>query len=108
MMDIIGLKASQASGIVDPGVAVKNSYSDNSRLKLLAQQYLTKNEIAAAAKEAPLDGAAAELPIEDLAGESVTDWPRAESTESREVPELPASTDMDAAARSLLPQPELF
>ncbi|CAE6900491.1 hypothetical protein R70199_03665 [Paraburkholderia domus] len=110
MMDIIGLKASQSSGIVDPGVAVKNSYSDNSRLKLLAQQYLTKNEIAAAAKVAPADGAEAGLPAEDVAGEPVTDWPGDESPSPRDT-ELPAAsvpTAPETAAAKFLPQPELF
>ncbi|MFM0226144.1 SNF2-related protein [Paraburkholderia dipogonis] len=110
MMDIIGLKASQSSGIVDPGVAVKNSYSDNSRLKLLAQQYLTKNEIAAAAKEAPSDGAEAGLPSEDITGAPVTDWPTDIESIPPAIKELPAATitDTEVAARNLLPQPELF
>lgn len=108
MMDIIGLKASQSSGIVDPGVAVKNSYSDNSRLKLLAQQYLTKNEIAAAAKEAPADVSDVGLPAEDATGEPVSDWPTDEAPRMVEDTTAVVTTGAEAAAAKFLPQPELF
>jgi hypothetical protein len=108
MMDIIGLKASQSSGIVDPGVAVKNSYSDNSRLKLLAQQYLTKNEIAAATKEAPADAVEVGLPAEDTTGEPVSDWPTDEAPRMVEDTTAVVTTGAEAAAAKFLPQPELF
>jgi SNF2 family DNA or RNA helicase len=108
MMDIIGLKASQSSGIVDPGVSVKNSYSDNSRLKLLAQQYLTKTEIAAATKEASADGAEVGVPSDDVTGEPVTDWPEAVVEPHLAVDRQPASVVNIASPRPALIQPELF
>lgn len=40
IIDVLGLKASQSAGIVDPLQAVAEQYSDESRIKLLAQQYL--------------------------------------------------------------------
>ncbi|MDQ7981886.1 SNF2-related protein [Paraburkholderia sp. SARCC-3016] len=102
MMDIIGLKTSQSSGIVDPGVAVKNSYSDATRLKLLAQQYLTKTEIAAATATAPSDGPEICLP-EETPVETVTEWP----VDERPVDAVSAPTTA-ATAPSLVQQPELF
>lgn len=107
MMDIIGLKASQSSGIVDPGVAVKNSYSDSSRLKLLAQQYLTKNEIAAATRGAPKDGAEAGLPCDDAPLEIGTEWPAEESpTDVAPQPAVPVVAR--GAGVEHLDQAELF
>lgn len=110
MMDIIGLKASQSSGIVDPGVAVKNSYSDNSRLKLLAQQYLTKNEIAAATKTSLADGDDLGLSPGEVPEEPVTYWP-VEACEGLSA----ANDDPTSSAASetnivpaLIAQPELF
>ena len=42
MINILGLKASQAHGIVDPLTDPLQQYSDESRIKLLAQNYLNK------------------------------------------------------------------
>lgn len=42
IVDILALKNSQSHGVVDPMVAVSNQFSDESRIKLLAQQYLNK------------------------------------------------------------------
>jgi len=42
LIDILALKASQQHGIIDPMAAVPEQYSDESRIKLLAQQYLEK------------------------------------------------------------------
>jgi hypothetical protein len=91
MMDIIGLKASQSSGIVDPGVAVKNSYSDASRLKLLAQQYLTKTEIATATAETPPVGPDVVLDSEDAPVDTVTEWPATGPVVAVDVPEARAT-----------------
>ena len=40
IMDMLGLKASQARGITDPLAGVEHVHSDASRLKLLAERYL--------------------------------------------------------------------
>jgi len=40
IIGVLGLKASQSRGITDPLAGVKQVYSDESRIKLLAQQYL--------------------------------------------------------------------
>lgn len=42
MIDLLGVKASQAKGIIDPLAATATQHSDESRLKLLAEQYLKK------------------------------------------------------------------
>lgn len=47
MMDMLGLKASQSHGILNPfSNGVQEQYSDESRMKLLAQKYLNKIELA--------------------------------------------------------------
>lgn len=48
LMDIVGLKNSQAHGIVDPLLAVSEQHSDESRAKLLADYYLKKRNITTA------------------------------------------------------------
>ncbi len=45
MMNILGLKASQSHGIVDPLLAPAAQYTDESRIKLLAQKYLEKKKV---------------------------------------------------------------
>ena len=40
IIGVLGLKASQSRGIVDPLAGAEHVYSDESRIKLLAQQYL--------------------------------------------------------------------
>lgn len=42
IIDMLGLKSSQSTGIIDPLKAVAPQFSDDSRMKLLAQQYLNK------------------------------------------------------------------
>lgn len=44
IIDMLGLKSSQSHNIIDPLKAVPARYSDESRIKLLAQQYLDKNK----------------------------------------------------------------
>lgn len=44
IINLLGLKASQAKGIVDPLSSVENQHSDDSRLKELAKQYLNKQD----------------------------------------------------------------
>jgi hypothetical protein len=46
MVDLIGLKASQQRGIIDPGSGLESVHSDHSRISLLAQQFLTRREFA--------------------------------------------------------------
>lgn len=46
VMEMLGLKASQASGIVDPDLGVQTVHSDASRIQLLAERYLTKKKAA--------------------------------------------------------------
>lgn len=42
IIDLLGLKSSQAQGILDPSLGVQSSHSDNSRIQLLVQKYLRK------------------------------------------------------------------
>lgn len=42
IINLLGLKSSQAQGIVDPLKAIETQYSDSSRMKVLAQQYISK------------------------------------------------------------------
>lgn len=42
IIDILGLKSSQSHGIVDPTLEASDQYSDESRMKLLAQAFLNK------------------------------------------------------------------
>lgn len=44
IIDLLGLKASQSAAIVDPLKAQSDQYSDESRIKLLARQYLDNKE----------------------------------------------------------------
>lgn len=45
MVDLLGIKASQSSGIVDPGRVFEPVTSDTSRIRALALQFLSKQEI---------------------------------------------------------------
>jgi len=56
IMDILGIKSSQAHGIVDPLLATSAQHSDESRIKKLAQQFLKNKNIQL------------ELPVEAEAG----------------------------------------
>lgn len=42
MMEVLGLKASQAAGIVDPTLGVQKTHSDGEGMKRLVRQYLAK------------------------------------------------------------------
>lgn len=42
IIDMLGLKSSQSHGIVDPTLDVPDQYTDESRIKLLAQSFLNK------------------------------------------------------------------
>lgn len=42
IIDMLGVKSSQSHNIVDPLKAIDNQHSDNSRIKILADQYLKK------------------------------------------------------------------
>lgn len=42
LIDMLGLKASQARGITDPLAGVEHVYSDESRIKMLAELYLSR------------------------------------------------------------------
>lgn len=42
MIDLLGLKSSQAQGILDPSLGVQSPHSDNSRVQLLVQKYLKR------------------------------------------------------------------
>ncbi len=42
IINLLGLKSSQSHGIIDPLTAPAQQYTDESRIKLLAQQYLNK------------------------------------------------------------------
>lgn len=45
MVNVLGLKASQSSGIVDPGRVFEAVESDDSRIKALARQFLSKRTL---------------------------------------------------------------
>ena len=49
MVDLLGVKASQSSGIVDPGRVFEPIASDTSRMQALAMQFLSKRELKALA-----------------------------------------------------------
>lgn len=42
MMDVLGLKASEAAGIVDPSLGVQQTHSDTSAIQRLVQRYLDR------------------------------------------------------------------
>ena len=44
MIDLLGVKNSQAQGITDPNSVLQAQYSDDSRIKLLAERYLKKDD----------------------------------------------------------------
>jgi len=47
IIDMLGLKASQSHGILNPFASgIQEQYTDESRIKLLAKKYLDKKEIA--------------------------------------------------------------
>ena len=43
IIDLLGLKSSQAFGITDPLAAIPQQYSDDSRIKMMAESFLSKN-----------------------------------------------------------------
>lgn len=47
MVEVLGVKRSQASGIVDPHLGVETVHSDDSRIKALARDYLAQLRRAA-------------------------------------------------------------
>lgn len=51
IIDLLGLKSSQAQGILDPTLGVQSPHSDGSRIQLLVQKYLKKAGIEAPARE---------------------------------------------------------
>lgn len=53
MVDLLGIKASQASGITDPGRVFESVSSDTSRIEALARQFLDKRELRALDAAAP-------------------------------------------------------
>lgn len=53
MVSLLGLKSSQARGIVDPLRPVQAQFSDESRVKLLAEQYLKKKGVTHADQPVP-------------------------------------------------------
>ena len=44
IIDLLGLKSSQSQGIIDPMTATPEQFSDESRIKLLAQSFLKKGD----------------------------------------------------------------
>ncbi|MFY0545473.1 SNF2-related protein [Brevibacillus sp. H7] len=52
MVEILGIKASQSKGIIDPGQQLEAKHSDKSRIQALAARYLTKVEQSRIAVEA--------------------------------------------------------
>lgn len=45
IVDLIGLKSSQAQGVIDPGLGVQPVHSDQTRIQLLVQKFLKKKDI---------------------------------------------------------------
>ena len=68
MVDLLGIKASQSTGIVDPGRLFEPVTSDISRMKALAMQYLSKREIMELTASQPdtANAAIAEIHKEEL------------------------------------------
>jgi hypothetical protein len=46
MVELLGLKASQAAGIIDPNAPLSQRHSDKSRIEALAAQYLNRKRAA--------------------------------------------------------------
>lgn len=46
MIDLLGLKSSQAQGIIDPNLGVQAVYNDQSRIQMLIQKYLKNKKIS--------------------------------------------------------------
>ena len=44
IIDMLGIKSAQSHNIINPLTTVEEQYSDESRIKLLAQKYLDKKE----------------------------------------------------------------
>lgn len=55
MMEVLGLKASEAAHIVDPSVGVQTARGDDKHLRMLVQRYLDKKGLAAAAAASDLE-----------------------------------------------------
>ena len=47
IIDLLGVKSSQSHGIIDPLLATKENHTDESRIKILAKQYLKTQELQA-------------------------------------------------------------
>lgn len=57
MVDLLGIKASQSTGIVDPGRVFEAVAADTTRIKALAAQYLSKREVKEMAALPPPEAA---------------------------------------------------
>ena len=44
MVNVLGLKSSQSFGIMNPGEQTEVQYSDNSRIKMIAESFLNKKK----------------------------------------------------------------
>jgi hypothetical protein len=99
MMDLLGLKGSQAAGITDPGKVFEQRNPDKSRVRALAEAFLSRKELADAQA---VSGPAADIPD--------TDIPAEEDIPSQEcAPAVVAAASVEPApASSNTPQPELF
>lgn len=53
MVDLLGIKASQSTGIIDPSRVFEPMVADKSRIRALAMQFLDKREIRALEQPAP-------------------------------------------------------
>lgn len=45
IVDLLGLKSSQAQGVIDPGLGIQQVHSDQTRMQLLVQKFLKKKDI---------------------------------------------------------------
>lgn len=70
MVSLLGLKADQARGIIDPMRPLEQQHSDDSRLKMLAKMYLEKHNAKRKPEESPSDDGqlpeAVDLPLWEL------------------------------------------
>jgi hypothetical protein len=104
MMDLLGLKASQAAGITDPGKAFEQRAPDKSRVRALAEAFLSRKELAGAqASAAPAQ--VVEIPDTDIPEEieCPDDHRMPEPPEHASVPPLETAPQHNADH-----QPELF
>lgn len=67
MMEVLGLKASQAEQVVDPLAPVKSVQSDMSTIRMLAARYLKERDIPASEIQPPMEESETQLTFREIA-----------------------------------------